>query len=157
MAKISTERKVTYYIGTGMMVLGGILFISVFFSVFNSMNSFGNNFMSPGFFNEPKMPNFLNPIIGMVLMIVGGFVRNIGARGAAGSGLILDPEQAREDLKPFSEAAGGIVNDAINQVDAVKEFTKAREEKEVIKIKCRNCGSLNDEDAKFCKSCGKEV
>lgn len=31
------------------------------------------------------------------------------------------------------------------------------EVKEIIKIKCKECGALNDEDAKFCKSCGKEL
>ena len=33
MAKVSKERKIAYYIGMGMIVLGFILFISTFFNV----------------------------------------------------------------------------------------------------------------------------
>jgi hypothetical protein len=96
-------------------------------------------------------------IVGMILIIAGGIVSNIGARGAAGSGLILDPEQAREDLKPFNEARGGMINDVISNIDIVDKITHTQETKEIIKIKCRNCGDLNDEDAKFCKGCGHEL
>jgi membrane protease subunit (stomatin/prohibitin family) len=29
--------------------------------------------------------------------------------------------------------------------------------KEVVRIKCRNCGSLEAEDAAFCRKCGKAL
>lgn len=148
MSKIPEERKVAYYIGKGLMVLGFILFISVFFSV-------------ASFMSNPSMssngPSFMNGIIGFVLIAVGGIVSNIGAKGAAGSGLLLDPDKAREDLKPFNEARGGMINDVISNIDVVEQLTRPHEEKEIIKIKCRSCGGLNDEDAKFCKGCGKEL
>ncbi|MDF2941761.1 MAG: hypothetical protein K0S01_619 [Herbinix sp.] len=149
MAKITKQRKVTYYIGAGMMVLGFILFISVFFSVASMMSS-------PSL-DVGRFPSFSNAIFGMILIVAGGVVMNIGARGAAGSGLILDPDRAREDLKPFNEAKGGMINDVISNIDVVDKIVNVREEKEIIKIKCRSCGSLNDEDAKFCKGCGKEL
>ena len=82
---------------------------------------------------------------------------NIGAKGAAGSGLLLDPDKAREDLKPFNEAKGGMINDVISNIDVVDKIANTYEKKEVIKIRCRSCESLNDEDAKFCKGCGKEL
>ena len=148
MAKITKKRKVTYYIGIGMMLLGFILFVSVFFRVASFMNN-------P--FESSYRPSFMNSAIGMVLIIAGSIVMNIGARGAAGSGLLLDPDKAREDLKPFNEAKGGMINDVISNIDIVDSITKSNEEKEIIKIRCRNCGSLNDEDAKFCKGCGKEI
>lgn len=147
MAKISNERKATYYVGLGMIVIGFILFISVFFSAASSMN---DPFMS-------GPPPFGNAVLGMVLIIAGGIIMSIGARGAAGSGLLLDPEKAREDLKPFNEAKGEMINDVISNIDAVDKIIQSHEEKEVVKIKCRNCGGLNDEDAKFCKGCGREV
>lgn len=170
MAKISNERKVTYYIGIGMMVLGFILFVSVFFSAASLMNDpfgstsdglmgsmFGGGDSIMGIPFRRRGPSFTNSIVGLVLMIAGGFVMNIGARGAAGSGLLLDPEKAREDLKPFNDAKGGMINDVISNIDVVDKITRQHEEKEVIKIRCRNCESLNDEDAKFCKNCGKEL
>ncbi len=148
MAKISEERKTAYYIGMGMMILGFILFISVFFSAASYMND-------P--FISGREPNFMAPVVGMVLMIAGSFVMNIGAKGAAGSGLILDPEKAREDLKPFSEAKGGMINDTISNIDVVDKIADVGKTKEIVKIKCRNCGGLNDEDARYCKSCGREL
>lgn len=148
MGKISKERKITYYVGIGMMILGLILFISVFFAFASFMN---NPFGGSG------SPSVMNSVLGMVLIIAGSFVMNIGAKGAAGSGLLLDPDKAREDLKPFNEAKGGMINDVISNIDVVDKIANTYEKKEVIKIRCRSCESLNDEDAKFCKGCGKEL
>lgn len=146
--KISKERKALYYIGLGLMVLGFILFISTFFM-------FGTRSM---FVHGPT--SFIRrPILGMVCMIVGSVLMKVGAKGAAGSGLVLDPEKAREDLKPYSTAKGKMINDTIENIDIVKDMVnnKNRDTKEIIKIRCRNCGKLNDEDAVFCKFCGKKM
>ena len=96
----------------------------------------------------------------MICIVAGSVLMNIGAKGAAGSGIILDPDRAREDLKPYSSAAGGMISDVIENIDIVKEKKKEDDTKasqEIIKIRCRACGELNDEDAKFCKSCGDRM
>ncbi len=146
--KISDERKITYYIGLVLMIIGFALFMSVFFV--SAMPDFWGGFSS----------FMIMPPIGMICMIVGRILMNIGAKGAAGSGLVLDPEKAREDLKPYSSAKGGMINDTIENIDIVKDISKNRGEsqtKEIIKIRCKDCGALNDEDARFCKSCGREI
>lgn len=138
--EISKNRKTLYYVGNGITLIGIILFLSVFFTAF--LNPFGmmgsSNPMANGF-------------IGFILIIIGQFISVLGARGAAGSGLILDPKQAREDLKPYSSQVGGMINDALEEVDLINN------EKEVIKIRCQSCKALNDEDAKYCKKCGAEL
>ncbi len=154
MAKISEQRKAIYYIGMGLTILGFILFISIFFSFFGFMNQEMNSF---GPMMTRKTPSFSRPLIGMLLVIIGQFMMRVGARGAAGSGIILDPEKAREDLRPYTEAAGGMLNDVISNVDAFDKKEDLAKPKEIIKVKCRSCGALNDEDAKYCKACGKEV
>jgi uncharacterized OB-fold protein len=78
-------------------------------------------------------------------------LRRIGARGVAGSGLVLDPDKAREELEPYSRMAGGMVKDALEEADV---SLGARPEK-VVMIKCPACGRLNEEDSKFCQECGK--
>jgi len=96
----------------------------------------------------------------MICIIVGSILRIVSAKGAAGSGLILDPEKSREDLKPFSSAQGRIINDVIENIDIVKnmgEKQNRNEVKEIIRVRCRNCEQLNDEDSRFCKTCGKEI
>lgn len=146
--KISNERKIIYYIGMGMMIIGVILFLSVFVTAFTGnpfdMISSGRNPMANGF-------------VGFVLIFVGSIVMNIGARGAAGSGLILDPDKAREDLNPYASAAGRLINDALDEVDILKKGGSEKDAEEIIRIRCRECGDLNEEDARFCKNCGKAL
>lgn len=144
--KISSERKALYYIGLILIVIGFILFISNIFTFDSDYMFYGgaSTFMA-------------RPLAGMICIIVGSILRGIGEKGTAGSGLILNPEKAREDLKPHNIAKGKMINDAVENIDIVKEMGKSQEQKEIIKIRCKNCGELNDEDAKFCKSCGREV
>ena len=77
--------------------------------------------------------------------------RYSGFRIPAGSG------KGKEDLKPFNEAKGGMINDVISNIDVGDRMTRSDGQREIIKIRCRNCDSLNDEDARFCKSCGREI
>ena len=151
--KISNERKALYYIGLGLIVFGFILFISSFFVGFSGLGRFDP-------FNSGMPSFFKRALIGMICIIVGSVLMNIGARGAAGFGIILDPEKARKDLKPFSSATGGMINDVIENIDIVREKKTSHDKKEIlqiVKVKCQSCGELNDEDAKFCKSCGDKI
>jgi hypothetical protein len=88
----------------------------------------------------------------MALMIVGGLVRGIGARGLAGSGVVLDPEKAREELEPFSRQAGGMLKDTLDAAD----IHLGESPQKVVMVKCPACGKLNDEDSKFCRECGRK-
>lgn len=151
--EISPERKTMYNVGLGLIVVGFILFLSVFVSAFSSMN--GPDFSVSMSNGEPILksntPNFGVALIGFILIAVGGGMRTVAAKGVAGSGIILDPDQAREDLKPWTQMAGGMLKDALDETDIKGSST----EKTVVKIKCQNCKALNDEDSKFCKSCGQ--
>lgn len=144
--KISPERKALYYTGMGLTGIGILLFLSVFFTAFTG---------DPFEMMESRGNPMANGFIGFILIGIGGVVMNLGARGAAGSGLILDPEKAREDLHPFTSAAGGMISDALEEVDLLKK--RSEEPEEVIRIRCPQCKELNEEDARFCKSCGKEL
>jgi len=134
--KIPQSRKFLYYAGIFITIIGFILFLSRFIIVFT-----GNAF------NFNPMISFL----GIILIIFGQFIRSVGAKGLAGSGIILDPEKARKDIKPYSKAMGGVIDDVLENID------KSEVKKEIVKIKCRNCGTLNDEDSTYCKSCGEKL
>lgn len=148
MAKeISTQRKTLYYLGLVLMVIGGLLFFSVFVTTalsFGNLSSFGSNIFG----------GLGRALAGMALLVVGGILRQIGARGLAGSGVILDPEQARSELEPYSRMAGGMVKDALGEAD-IKLGGGSTEK--VIMIKCRACGTLNEDGSKFCQECGVEL
>lgn len=140
--KISPERKGLYYTGMVLQGIGILLFFSAFFV------GFSDDPFSQG---DSSMQNAL---FGFIFIGIGGFLRNLGAKGAAGSGLLLDPEKAREDLTPYSKMAGGMLKDALEEVEMP---IAANEPKEIVKVRCSVCKTLNEEDARFCKSCGKEI
>lgn len=144
---ISPQRKVLYYGGMALIAIGLLLFLSVFLS---TATSFGN----PAAFDIG--PTFmLRSIIGIILIIAGGFLRSIGARGLAGSGVVLDPQRAREDLSPYTGAIGGMARDAVDAFKA--NGTETSGEAPQVMVRCRQCKALNREDAKFCDQCGEEL
>ncbi|MFM7976506.1 MAG: hypothetical protein ACKOOI_18660 [Pirellula sp.] len=143
---ISEERKTAYYVGMGLQILGGLLFASTFVTFLMHFGDFTN------FEGRVKSDGF-RAFGGMALLIIGGIIRGIGAKGLAGSGVLLDPERARDELEPYSRMAGGMVKDAIEEakIDLGGEATK------VIMVKCRSCGGLSLESAKFCQECGTKM
>jgi len=101
--RISESRKAAYSFGL-VMIVTGVLFC---------FGAIAYGMLSVATRNFPNVVMvFLPFLIGMGLFIGGGVLRSIGARGIAGSGLKLDPEEAREDLKPWSRMAGGMLKDA---------------------------------------------
>ena len=148
--QVSEERKTVYYVGGGISVLGGLCFVIAFSGFIVNFGNFEN------FHTKAKIFGGL-AFAGIVLLGVGAFVRNIGAMGAAGSGVILDPEQARKDVEPYSRMAGGIIKDTLDEADIHIGSKPAGPQAPQVKVRCRECKVLNDEDALFCKACGKEL
>jgi hypothetical protein len=148
---ISPERKGAYYGGMALIAIGFLLFISNFFlgpDVRDSFDEFGAGMKSMA----------ARGVGGMLLMIAGGLLMRFGAQGAAGSGLLLDPEKAREDLKPWAKMSGGLTADAMGEVPLVRKLEDHLERgtqpaEPHVKVRCRNCQALNDESAKFCNQC----
>eukprot|EP00831_Metopus_contortus_P073377 TRINITY_DN6692_c0_g1_i1.p1 TRINITY_DN6692_c0_g1~~TRINITY_DN6692_c0_g1_i1.p1 ORF type:complete len:156 (-),score=22.22 TRINITY_DN6692_c0_g1_i1:31-498(-) len=106
--QISSERKVAYYIGMGLMILGGILFASTFVTFIMNFGNFNN-------FESNAKSGMLRAFGGIALLIVGGIIRGIGALGVAGSGVKLNPQQAKEELEPYSRMAGGMIKDVLDE------------------------------------------
>ena len=144
--RISQERKTAYYIGMALMILGGILFASVFVTYIVNFNGSAN-------FESNVKSAMYRAFCGIALLIVGMIIRSIGARGLAGSGAVLDPEKARQELEPYSRMAGGMVKDALDEA----EVNLGGRPEKVVMIKCPSCGKLNEDDSKFCQECGKEL
>ena len=177
-AEISEGRQLLYYIGMALTAIGLLLFFSVFFSAFSRSSSEpsfdtrimvetpdGHSFPMPGQGPAPRQPRSFQDrsndmakraFGGMALMLVGGILINLGRAGLRGSGVILDPHGARDDLKPWSQAAGGMLDDALGSSHVVGQVLERSDDKprEVVRVRCPNCRTLNDEDAKFCDNCG---
>lgn len=151
---ISEERKVSYYLGFIFIVFGLILFISTFFTHTSNINQIQN---SDGFSTiYPVAPNnMIKAISGMILIFIGVILQNVGRKGLAGSGIILDTEQERKDLEPINRMMGGQLNDFLEETHLKNHF--GSKEHTTIKVRCKNCKSLNDEKNNFCGECGKEL
>jgi len=149
--KIPPERQTLYYAGMGLALLGVISFFSVFIT--GAMN-FGN-FQD---FDGQVRSAALRGSGGMILMIVGNVLMSIAAKGLVGSGIVLDPEQARKDVEPWSRMTGGVLQDTLSEVDVVnKVVDQLQPAEQQIKVRCRSCKALNDENAKFCDQCGESL
>ena len=178
-AEISEGRQLLYYLGMALTAVGVLLFLSTFLTAFQSGPSFGGSpfgdspsstiiTTSPGseaFFPEatsrrtPSGPNaiFGRALGGMALMIVGGILVNLGRAGLRGSGVILDPHGARDDLKPWNQARGGMLDDTLGSSEVVGRLLDKDDDdqpREIVRVRCPQCRTLNDEDARFCDNCG---
>jgi len=140
---ISEERKTAFYVGSVISGIGLLLFLSVFASM---AIHFGDFSLGPEFGKSMAIRGFG----GFFLIVVGQIIRGIGARGLAGAGVVLDPQKQRSDMEPWSRMAGGMVNDALSEVDALKPTIVTPS----VKVRCPKCRALNDEAAKFCNQCG---
>jgi hypothetical protein len=100
--------KSAFYIGTAMQVVGGLSFFSVFVTGAMHFGHFDN-------FAADARSSMARAVIGMGLLITGGFVKNAGRFGLAGSGLKLDPEEARKEVEPWARMGGGMLKDALDE------------------------------------------
>ena len=157
--QLGRERKGLYYVGGAIAALGLVLFFSTFFVVGCAIaDGFGDSTSAPF---GPTGPDanigaaFLRSMVGFVLIVVGKGLQSVGARGLRGSGVILDPDGARDDLAPYSRMAGGMLGDAVEAsgIDLGQRSAGAPE----IMVRCLACDQLNEEDSKFCQECGEPL
>jgi hypothetical protein len=106
--QVSPERKTLYYVGMVLTVVGFLTFGSTFVSAAANFGDFTD-------FQGRSRSMFTRAVFGMGMIIVGGILANIGKMGLAGSGIILDPEDARRDVEPWSRMTGGVVKDALDE------------------------------------------
>jgi len=146
---IPQNRKTLYYIGMGTTLAGFLLFLSTFFS-------FAGNFGNFDDFAGRGQSMMFRGIGGMVLIMAGAAMMNVGRRGWAGSGIVLDPHQARQEMKPWNQMAGGMAQDALGQIEVVNKLSDklSTPDQPQIKVRCTKCQALNDETDKFCGQCG---
>ncbi len=159
--KIPEERTALYYLGNILIVVGFLLFVSVFIQIASLVSS-GPSFPSVHSPFDPvtqpqrsNQPNIMVALAGMGLVLAGGICRSIGVGGLTGSGILLDPERQREEMKPWSKMTGGMISDTLEEVDVLK--APPATSSKVVMVRCRACRTLNDENAKFCDQCGEPL
>ena len=145
---ISQARKTAFYAGMAVSAVGALIFLSIFLTLAMNFGNFEN-------FGGQMRSFAIRGIAGVSLVIIGQVIWIVGARGLAGSGLVLNPKQARKDLEPYTRMAGGMLHDALEESNLAEHLGTKRER--VVMIKCTSCGTLNEEESKFCQECGTNL
>ncbi len=167
---ITPGRKALFYGGMLVVGLGIALFVSVFFDFAGEFGreSQGPELGEPGWwegaqrehrqFGQRGAGMFIRALVGMGLMGLGGGMMTVGRRGAAGAGIVLDPQQAREDLEPWNRMKGGMMQDGLEEVHIVGKMEESMSTSApVVKVRCPSCKALNDENDRFCGQCGSHM
>ena len=144
--QVSPGRKLAFYGGYVCMVAGLVLWVTVFTSLFGKSASF-----------SPSAIGYLTlrAALGLALLLLGRVLRRIGILGLAGSMVVLDPPKAKEDLEPWSRAAGGLVDAALSEVSALKRPAEPRAAAPgPTSVPCPRCQAPNEPGARFCGQCG---
>lgn len=105
---VSESRKSIYLLGQIVSIVGMLTFGSIFVTSALNFGNFEN-------FDAQGRSFALRMVGGVGLLILGSVLMGIGRAGLAGSGVVLDPEQAREDLEPWSRMAGGMIKDGLDE------------------------------------------
>ena len=121
--RISSGRRGVYMLGMLLMGGGVLLFLSSFYEVFTSFGgsgpqvtvTFDGDDYEPGWSRSAGGGAFGRAFGGILAIGAGRLLMKLGARGVAGSGLILDPDRARKDLSPYSRMVGGMAKDALKE------------------------------------------
>lgn len=93
------------------MILAGVgllLFSSTFVSFISHFGDFTN-------FEGRTKSGGMRAFGGIICIGIGQFIMRLGRSGVAGSGLKLDPQEARRDLEPWSRMSGGMLKDTLDE------------------------------------------
>jgi hypothetical protein len=162
---LSEGRKLTYYAGMALAAIGILLFASPFLTVACFLIGVTGSSPMESDFPTPIPVAFGLGFVGFFIMVGGAMLSRVGRSGLAGSGVILDPQQAREDLKPWNKMAGQMMDDTLSEIKPVQKIAEHLTEAhatpsvspQVVKVRCRGCHALNDDKARFCDQCGAEL
>lgn len=148
-ANLSGLGVILLVIGLPCLLIGFISFISVFFT------------SSRDFFNSPHDvmdSNARRAVIGMILMIGGGFASSIGMSllGFAHRGKIVR-YQAGEIMPVVKDAAQDVAPVATDLVRQTMQAARQGMTSSTAGQTCPACATRNDADDKFCKGCGKPL
>ncbi|WP_237763974.1 SHOCT domain-containing protein [Terrimicrobium sacchariphilum] len=135
--QISPQRKVVFYIGMALLVAGALLFLSTFLSAALHFGDFSN-------FADRSRSMILRAVVGALMIVVGGVLQSVGRAGLAGSGLKLDPEEARRDVEPWARMGGGVVRDILDEA-GISPGAKPESEVLTFDEKLRRLQKLRDD------------
>jgi len=134
-------------VGITLAGIGFLLFFLSFVPIFLAFNSFMQNpFGSTGSMFGSFFLSFVIGALGIILIGVGGLALRLGlVRPVTG----YVATEAAPAIQTAATAFGAGMRTA--------GFGAAGVAGSVVRVKCRNCGYLETEDAEFCSKCGQRM
>lgn len=157
---LTPGRRLVLRVGLACMALGFLLFFSTFVS-------FALHFGDFDHFEERTRSQALRAVGGLGLVLV-GMGLTIGSTVGQTMRWLGDPERAARELAPWARLSGRLQDEAFREMTTVRATVsdlasgRTREEPApapapatpLIQVRCRACGGLSDESARFCSGCG---
>lgn len=146
-----------------------LLFASIIFTIIG-ISKFGSGFMSTPSNVDEMNQVASNSFIGILLTAIGGFAFT-GAlillylanwskisRNIAGEAIPIANEASAAMTPSFRNISKAVVEGYEEaKYDSNLRFSKNDIENEKIMIRCQMCGSLNEENSKYCLNCGQKI
>ncbi|MDU0348140.1 zinc ribbon domain-containing protein [Actinomyces sp. MRS3W] len=158
-------RKWTYYTGGVLVGIGLLLFFSVFIAAIAGFAGIGASSGSPLAMGDSigrAFRFFPLSFVGFFLIGIGQWIRGVGKKGLAGSGVVLSPQGEARDAEPWRRSEGAQDQMRLEEIPTLRTAMEgapkpADSPAEVVKLRCRSCGYLETEDAAFCSHCGQRI
>lgn len=133
---------------TALLVIGGVLALIGIILFISAASTFAAPSGPFDFAAEQSrmFSAFGTAVVGMILLGAGGIAIRFGMVRPVTSYLASEASPA---IERASEAVGAGLREGYGN--------RPLQGQTVVKVKCRNCGHLNDEDETFCGQCGKPL
>ena len=137
-------------VGAVLLVVGLALFVGSVLPVFLAFGSFQSDpFGSFGAIAGVMMLSFFLGVLGIVLLGIGGFMLRLGLIRPVASYVAGEASPA---ITTAATALGAGLRQGMGSVAAATAPVAT-----TVKVKCRNCGYLDSEDATYCSKCGQPL
>ena len=144
------------WLGIVLLAVGLLFFMVGVVLPFLAIGGFAQNPWGPGgtgfggfeSFTTSVAMSFVLSTIGLVLMAIGGFALRFGLVRPVASYLAVE-------ASPAIQTAAAALGSGLR--GAGFGATPAAGSRSDVRVKCRNCGYLETEDAEFCSKCGQRM
>jgi hypothetical protein len=147
------KKKNTRAIGLVLLIVGIFLFIlgiANIYTVFTTPTDWGN-------FAQHSSNMMGRFIIGGGMTFLGFFLIGIGYQLYAATHIRGFARFAATETAPATKIMTEAIASGLSRGFSEEGGSPFSSTKEVIKLKCRNCGYLETEDADFCSKCGERI
>jgi hypothetical protein len=136
-------------VGVTLLIVGLVMFLGSMFPVLLAIGRVAADPFQPGGFGLVAGSFFLSFLlgaVGVILVGVGGLALRLGMVRPVSGYLATEAGPA---IRTASSAIGAGLRDV--------GFGPSAAPPTVVRVKCRNCGYLETEDAEFCSKCGQRM